>query len=55
VEELIHAEHYDAIASALQRVGGVALKPVKEWLGDDYSYEEIRLVRALLHRRQQEL
>jgi ATP-dependent DNA helicase RecQ len=55
VEALIRAEHYDTIADALQQVGGVALKPVKEWLGDDYSYEEIRLVRALLHRKQQGL
>ncbi|GHO95490.1 ATP-dependent DNA helicase RecQ [Reticulibacter mediterranei] len=55
VEELIHVDRYEMIANALQQVGGVALKPVKEWLGDDYSYEEIRLVRALLHRKQHEL
>jgi hypothetical protein len=29
-------------------VGDDVLKPVKEFLGDEYSYEEIRLVRALM-------
>jgi ATP-dependent DNA helicase RecQ len=55
VEALIHVDRYETIASAFQQVGDEALKPVKEWLGDDYSYGEIRLVQALLRRRQQEL
>ncbi len=48
VEGLVNPEHRDNIVNALQQIGGEALKPVKELLGDDYSYEEIRLVRALL-------
>jgi ATP-dependent DNA helicase RecQ len=51
VEILMHPGHYDDIVDALQQVGGDALKPVKELLGDDYSYEEIRLVRALFRSR----
>lgn len=49
VDGLVKPDHYDNIVNALQQMEGEALKPVKEMLGDDYSYEEIRLVRALLH------
>jgi ATP-dependent DNA helicase RecQ len=52
VEALIRSDHYDAILAALLQVGGDLLRPVKDVLGDDYSYEEIRLVRALLRRPQ---
>ncbi|MBO0780342.1 MAG: helix-turn-helix domain-containing protein, partial [Ktedonobacteraceae bacterium] len=52
VDGLIQPGHYQAIINALQQVEGEALKPVKELLGDDYSYEEIRLARALLRRPQ---
>jgi ATP-dependent DNA helicase RecQ len=48
VENLIQPGHYEIIFAALQAVGGDVLKPVKEFLGDEYSYEEIRLVRALM-------
>jgi ATP-dependent DNA helicase RecQ len=50
VEGLISPDHHDNIVNALQQIGGEALKPVKELLGDDYSYEEIRLARALLRK-----
>lgn len=52
VEALIQPGHYEAIAEAVQQVEGEALKPVKELLGDEYSYEEIRLVKALMRRTQ---
>jgi ATP-dependent DNA helicase RecQ len=52
VDPLIQPGHYEVIAAALQQVEGEALKPVKELLGDEYSYEEIRLVKALLRRSQ---
>ncbi|GAC1648389.1 MAG: DNA helicase RecQ [Ktedonobacteraceae bacterium] len=52
VEALIHPDHYNDIASVLKQIGGEVLKPVKELLGDDYSYEEIRLVRAYLQQPQ---
>jgi ATP-dependent DNA helicase RecQ len=48
VESLIQPGHLEIIVDALQQIGGEVLKPVKEFLGDEYSYEEIRLVRALL-------
>ena len=35
----------ERIEAALHTTGRDRLAPVKEWLGDDYSYEEIRLVR----------
>lgn len=50
VENLIQPGHYDIIVNALQQVGDEALKPVKDFLGDEYSYDEIKLVRSLLRR-----
>ena len=38
-------ERVERIETALQAAGDERLAPVKELLGDDYSYEEIRLVR----------
>ncbi|HEU0000276.1 MAG TPA: DNA helicase RecQ, partial [Ktedonobacteraceae bacterium] len=46
MERLIRPERYDVITEALKEVGGELLKPIKEFLGDEYSYDEIRLVRA---------
>lgn len=48
VAALIQPGHYEVIVDAIQQVDGEALKPVKELLGDKYSYEEIRLAKALL-------
>ena len=50
MERLIRPERYDVIVEALKEVGGELLKPVKEFLGDEYSYDEIRLVRAAENR-----
>lgn len=49
IERIVQLERQKIICDALQIVGGDALKPVKEFLGEEYSYEEIRLVRASLH------
>ncbi|HLX40123.1 MAG TPA: helix-turn-helix domain-containing protein, partial [Ktedonobacteraceae bacterium] len=46
ITPLVPADRYAVIAAALYAVGGDLLKPVKEYLGDEYSYEENRLVRA---------
>ena len=43
----------DRIMDALDTMGLVRLAPVKELLGDDYSYEEIRLVRMAYQRDKQ--
>ncbi len=48
VQSLLPPGHFETIVDALQQIEGDALKPVKEYLGDDYFYEEIRLVKALL-------
>jgi len=45
----IGAERYAQIASAIQQFGKERLKPVKEALPEEITYEEIRLVAA--HRR----
>ena len=37
-------ERFDTIRAAFVESGGTFLSPVKEILGDDYSYDEIRLV-----------
>jgi ATP-dependent DNA helicase RecQ len=50
VEDLIQPGHYEIIVDALQQVGDEVLKPVKDFLGDAYSYDEIKLVRSLLRR-----
>lgn len=36
------------IAAAINAAGGERLAPVKELLGDDYAYDEIRLVKLAL-------
>lgn len=48
IERLIAPDRYEVISEALQRIGDGLLRPVKDDLGDDYSYDEIRLVRAAL-------
>ena len=37
-------ERFENIRAAFEETGGSFLSPVKEILGDDYSYDEIRLV-----------
>ncbi len=39
---------YDLIKAAFEHCGGLALSPVKAMLGDDFSYDELRLVRIFL-------
>jgi ATP-dependent DNA helicase RecQ len=40
--------HHDRIVEAFERLGDALLRPVKDALGDDYSYEELRIVRTLM-------
>jgi ATP-dependent DNA helicase RecQ len=47
VERLIRPGHYEVIVDALQRVDSNMLRPVKDFLGDEFSFDEIRLVRAM--------
>jgi ATP-dependent DNA helicase RecQ len=48
IDRLIAPERYEIIAEVLRRIGDGLLRPVKDELGDDYSYDEIRLVRAAM-------
>ena len=48
LDRLVQPEHYEVIVNALQQIGNDLLRPVKDFLGDEYSYEEIRLVRAAI-------
>ncbi|MBV9227690.1 MAG: DNA helicase RecQ [Chloroflexi bacterium] len=48
IEHLIQPGHYDAIVDALRQADGRILGTVKDVLGEEYSYGEIRIVRAIL-------
>lgn len=43
-------ERFEKIAEIFKKTGGTLLAPVREILGDDYSYEELRLARIFLKR-----
>lgn len=46
LDRLVGAEKRRVIEGAIADVGWSLLKPIKERLGDDCSYDEIRIVRA---------
>ena len=46
LNKLVAADKQKAIVTAIEKVGDAVLKPIKEYLGENYSYEEIRLVRG---------
>ena len=46
INRFISKERQEIIYQCMQSLGTQALTPIKENLGDDYSYAEIRLVRA---------
>ena len=46
IEKFITKEKIKAISNAIFEIGEGALKPIKDRLGDDFSYGEIKLVRA---------
>ena len=48
LDRIISVERQGAIAQAIQVVGADRLTPIREHLGDSYSYEEIKFVRAKL-------
>jgi ATP-dependent DNA helicase RecQ len=52
VERLLPSERYEVIVAALRRVGMSTLRPAKDFLGEAYTYDEIRLVRAGLRQMQ---
>jgi ATP-dependent DNA helicase RecQ len=48
IEKLIVPEKIPVIQQAVEKIGGKALTPIKDSLGDDYSYGEIRYVIAFI-------
>ena len=52
IDDIIDPAHYQDIVDVIERIGGETLKPIKEVLGDAYSYDEIRLVRAIMRQQQ---
>jgi ATP-dependent DNA helicase RecQ len=50
ISSIVETERQMTIFNALKEVGGNMLRPVKDVLGDEYSFEEIRLVRAVMRR-----
>jgi ATP-dependent DNA helicase RecQ len=53
INKLVAPEKQKIITQTLEKIGTDSLKTLKEALGDNYSYEEIRLVRAWYLRRNQ--
>ena len=51
IERLIKKDKIEKIISSILELGGEAMKPIKERLGDNYSYGEIRLVRARMRKK----
>ncbi len=46
IEKTVKKEKIEMISRAVLEIGGEALKPIKDKLGDNYSYGEIRIVKA---------
>ncbi len=54
IDQIMDTSKIEAIQDAIDKVGGTALTPVKELLGEDYSYGEIRLVRSYFDNKNSE-
>jgi ATP-dependent DNA helicase RecQ len=50
IEGLMDTSKIPAIQKAVEKVGGVVLTPIKQILGDDYSFGEIKMVIAHMER-----
>jgi DNA-binding CsgD family transcriptional regulator len=46
IDKLVDAKKQDKIFAVIKKVGADKLTPIKDELGDDYSWEEIKLTRA---------
>jgi ATP-dependent DNA helicase RecQ len=55
IEGLVFPERQKIIMSSIEEIGdSAALKPIYEYLGEQFSYDEIRLVKALWRKKQTE-
>ena len=52
LNKLVKASKQKAIIQAIQKLGDLSLKSIKESLGEDYSYDEIKLVRGWYRNQQ---
>ena len=52
IDKLVDKNKQQFILKAINKVGSESLKTLKENLGEDYSYEEIKIVRAWWNRKQ---
>lgn len=52
INKLVFPVRQDIIIQAIKKIGDGILTPIKEYLGDDYSYSEIKLVRAWYRSKQ---
>ncbi|MBD2103694.1 DNA helicase RecQ [Leptolyngbya sp. FACHB-261] len=50
LERLVSPDRHEVILATFKKLGSEALTPVRECLGEQYTYDEIRFVRALHHR-----
>lgn len=48
VEQFIDVSRIPVIQEAIEQIGGKMLTPIKEFLGEDFSYNEIRFVMAYM-------
>jgi ATP-dependent DNA helicase RecQ len=46
ISSLVPSDRYQVIANAILQVGDEKLKPIKDLVGEEYSYDDIRIVRA---------
>jgi ATP-dependent DNA helicase RecQ len=53
LNKLVTADKQQAIIKAIKQVGDLTLKTLKDSLGEEYSYEEVRLVRGWWRNQQQ--
>ena len=47
LNRLVSSERQQAIRQAIDKVGSVSLRTIRDYLGETYDYNEIRLVRAI--------
>ncbi len=52
---LVSLEHQQKIRQVLEALGDVSLTPIREYLGDSYTFDEIRLVRGKWRRESRKL
>jgi ATP-dependent DNA helicase RecQ len=51
ISQLVDLEKQKKIRQVLDILGDISLTPIKEYLGDDYSFDDIRLVRGIWRKK----